>query len=145
MTVDDVVNLVAGECPNLGLAGAEHSPARVLGVDATIVYRTTPRGRRPIEVLLAIVTHHDLHVGLRLAGRFGAYCPRLLVIEEAPTDAPWAAVEADYWGIGLLTPSGLLVAPEPFTDPVYTPAGDRFTATILTGRNLSDHVKPQWR
>lgn len=128
--MDDVINLLAGECPALGLAGAEHAPVRACNVDATIVYRPTPGGHRSLEVLLAIVTDDDWRRGLNRAGKFGAYCARVLVLPERPADLAWAAIEAGYWGIGLVLAGRLLVAPEPFGERTYSAAGDRFTEDI---------------
>ena len=128
--MNDVIDLLAGECPALGLADAEHAPVRARGVNATIVYRPTPGERRPLEVLLAIVTARHWHTGLNRAGAFGAYCPRALMLGKEPADISWAAVEADLYRIGLIAAGRLLVAPEPFGQRAYSPAGDRFVDSI---------------
>lgn len=141
----DVLDLLTGECPALGLAGAEHAPVRARGVDATVVYRPTPGERRPLDVLAAVVTNDDWDRGLSRAGRFGAYCPRILSLTAEPADVPWVAVEATFYGIGLVVAGRLLVAPEPFRERTYSAAGDRFAEDIH--HQITNHKEgvPAWR
>jgi hypothetical protein len=55
-----IFDLLAGECPELALAGAEHAPVRARGIDATIVYRPNrDEQQRRKEVGLDGVTRLD--------------------------------------------------------------------------------------
>lgn len=192
----DVIDLLAGECPELALAGAEHAPVRVRNVDATIVYRPNrdeqnrrrqagltavtrldqldlmmqlPAGipvpetslstverrliqrlpdgcvehtdagvvrllARPLAVKLVIVTCPSWLAGLKRAGRFAPYCNRVLAMPGEPRDIHQAAVEADFWGIGLVVNTAheprLVVAPELFVQRRHTPAGWSFLEDI---------------
>jgi hypothetical protein len=85
---------------------------------------------RPLRVDLAVVMATDFRSGLREAGRFGAYCARVLAVAGTLAHLAEARAEADYYGIGLVVNSAarpvLVVPPEPFTPSAHTAAGWRF-------------------
>ncbi|MCO5973146.1 hypothetical protein [Actinoallomurus soli] len=88
----------------------------------------TPTGvvrrlRRPLRPELAIVRAASWRAGLDRAGRFGAYCARLVVLPGPPADLGEARAEADYWGVGLVAGTEVIVPPEPFGSRAHTPAG----------------------
>lgn len=208
--MNDILNLLAGECPELGLAGAEHAPVRARSTEATIVYRPNreeqnrrrnvgfndfmrlseldlmmelpaglpvpetslsaadrrmiqhlPEGcvehtdagvvrllTKPLDVRLAIVTGRFWRRGLERAGRFAPYCARVLALTEEPRNLKESAIEADYWGIGLVVNTSreprLVVPPEPFVQHRYTPAGWAFAEDIH--QQITNHKEgvPAW-
>ncbi|GAA4623744.1 hypothetical protein GCM10023196_021150 [Actinoallomurus vinaceus] len=88
----------------------------------------TPAGvvrllRRPVRAELAIVRAMSWRSGLDRAGRFGAYCARLVSLPSLPANLDEARAEADYWGVGLAAGTQVVVPPEPFRDRAHTPAG----------------------
>jgi len=93
----------------------------------------TRRIVRPLRVDLAVVTPdgEDWRAGLRKAGRFAAYCTRLLAIAGMPDDLAGAGAEAAYCGTGLVvnaaTSQMMVVPPQSFTPTAHTAAGWRFT------------------
>ncbi|MEV0405791.1 hypothetical protein [Actinoallomurus sp. NPDC050550] len=95
----------------------------------------TPAGvvrllRRPLRAELAIVQAVSWRSGLDRAGRFGAYCARMVVLPGLPADLDEARAEADYWGVGLVAGARVVVPPEPFRDRAHAPAGWAFTEEL---------------
>jgi hypothetical protein len=86
---------------------------------------------RPINMYLVIVEDTDWRRGLI---RSGAYigCTRILVVSPDLAELDDAALEADYWGVGLMVSgqlpgsSRVVVPPEPFVPKIYTAASWRF-------------------
>jgi hypothetical protein len=98
--------------------------------------------RRPLRAELAIVRAASWRTGLDHAGRFGAYCARLVALPGVPADLGEARAEADYWGVGLVTGTEVIVPPEPFRGRAHTPAGWAF-AEELHLRTLTAAVPEQ--
>ncbi|MEV5750626.1 hypothetical protein AB0L00_22630 [Actinoallomurus sp. NPDC052308] len=95
----------------------------------------TPTGvvrllRRPLRPELAIVRAASWRAGLDRAGRFGAYCARLVVLPGVPADLGQARAEADYWGVGLALGTEVVVPPERFGSRAHTPAGWAFAEEL---------------
>ncbi|MGD0561175.1 MAG: hypothetical protein ABSA93_40155 [Streptosporangiaceae bacterium] len=86
---------------------------------------------RPIGMYLVIVDDADWRRGLV---RSGAYigCTRILAVPPTVAGLDEAALEADYWGVGLmisgrpLSSSRVIVPPQRFVPTVYTAASWRF-------------------
>lgn len=90
----------------------------------------------PLRVELAIVRGHQWKPGLRRASRFAPYCRRVLALAGKPkyTTLQQAAIEADYWGIGLIVNESrgpqVVVRPEEFVKQRHTPAGWSFLEDV---------------
>lgn len=90
----------------------------------------------PLRVDLAIVHGHQWKPGLGRASRFAPYCRRTLVLAGKPKYASLqqAAIEADYWGIGLIVNESrgprVVVRPDDFTKHRHTPAGWEFLEEV---------------
>lgn len=89
---------------------------------------------KPLDVRLAIVPEQQWKSGLTRAGRFGAYCTRVLALSGEPRNLVEKTVEADFWGIGVIvgavTEPELVVAPTPFVQHRHTPAAWAFAEDI---------------
>jgi hypothetical protein len=89
---------------------------------------------KPLDVRLALVTGQQWKPGMIRAGRFGAYCNRVLALTGKPRSLAEKAIEADFWGIGLIVNATakpeLVVAPTPFEQYRHTPAGWAFAEEI---------------
>lgn len=89
---------------------------------------------KPLDVKLAIVTRIGFSHGLVHAGRFAPFCARVLALAGKPRSLTEKAIEADFWGIGLIvnaaTDPELVVAPTPFEQHRHTPAGWAFAEDI---------------
>jgi hypothetical protein len=88
----------------------------------------------PLDVKLAIAVRSRFPAGLVQAGRFAPFCARALALTGTPRNLRDAAIEADFWGIGLIikaasTPE-LVVAPTLFERRRHTPAGWAFAEDI---------------
>lgn len=86
--------------------------------------------RRPLRPALAIVRTASWRAGLDRAGRFGAYCARTVVLPGVPADLDEARAEADYWGVGLVAGTEVILPPEPFRSRAHTPAGWAFAEEL---------------
>lgn len=90
----------------------------------------------PLRVELAIVHGRQWKPGLRRASRFAPYCRRALVLSGKPkyTSLQQAAIEADYWGIGLIVNEArgpqVVVRPDDFAKRRHTPAGWSFLEEV---------------
>lgn len=90
----------------------------------------------PLRVELAIVHGHQWKPGLGRASRFAPYCRRVLVLAGKPkyTALQQAAIEADYWGIGIIVNEArgpqVVVRPEEFVRRRHTPAGWKFLEEV---------------
>lgn len=88
----------------------------------------------PLTVKVAVVTGRQWMPGLTRAGRFAPYCNRVLVLNGKPCGLTEKAIEADFWGIGLVVNAAiepeLVVAPTPFELHRHTPAGWAFAEEI---------------
>lgn len=89
---------------------------------------------KPLDVKVAIVTRTRYAPGLAHTSRFGAYCARVLALTGKPRGLMEKAIEADFWGIGLVVNASadpeLVVTPtlwEPFR---HTPAAWAFAENI---------------
>jgi hypothetical protein len=106
-------------------------PAGCVDITAEGVVRQLTK---PLDVKLAITIRPRFPQGLVQAGRFGAYCTRVLALTGKPRNLRDAAIEADFWGIGLIvnatTEPELVVAPEPFVPQRHTPAAWAFAEDI---------------
>jgi hypothetical protein len=82
---------------------------------------------RPVTLEVAAVSHADWRRGLEHAGRFGAYCTRLLALSGVPEELAEAQVLAGYYGVGLVVnvaAQAVVVAePEKFVRERATAAG----------------------
>lgn len=89
---------------------------------------------KPLNVKVAITTRPRYAQGLVHAGRFGAYCTRVLALTGKPRSLTEKAIEADFWGIGLIvnadTDPELVVAPTLFEPFRHTPAAWAFAENI---------------
>lgn len=89
---------------------------------------------KPLDVRLAVVAGRQWKPGLIRVGRFGAYCTRVLALAGEPQNLTEKAIEADFWGVGLIvntaTDPELVVAPTPFKQYRHTHAGWAFTEEI---------------
>jgi hypothetical protein len=89
---------------------------------------------KPLVVKLAIAARTRFPQGLVHTGRFAPYCTRVLALTGKPRGLTEKAIEADFWGIGLIintaTEPELVVAPTPFEQHRHTPAGWAFTEEI---------------
>jgi hypothetical protein len=89
---------------------------------------------KPLDVKVAIATRTRYSSGLMQAGRFGAYCTRVLALTGKPRKLTEKAIEADFWGIGLIvnadTNPELVVAPTFFEPFRHTPAAWAFAEAI---------------
>jgi hypothetical protein len=86
--------------------------------------------RRPLRAELAIVQAVSWRSGLDRAGRFGAYCARMVVLPGLPAILDEARAEADYWCVGLMAGAQVVVPPEPFRDRAHAPAGWAFAEEL---------------
>lgn len=98
---------------------------------------------KPLDVRLAIVTGQQYKPGLIRAGRFAPFCSRLLALTGKPRNLTEKAIEADYWGIGLIvnaaTGPELVVPPTPFEQHRHTPAGWAFAEDIYQQVGTQTH------
>lgn len=98
---------------------------------------------KPLDVRLALVTGRQWKPGLVRTGRFGAYCNRVLALTGKPRGLTEKAIEADFWGIGLIvnaaTEPEMVVAPTPFVAQRHTPAAWAFAEAIY-GQVAADKV-----
>lgn len=89
---------------------------------------------KPLDVKLAIATRARFPQGFVHAGRFAPYSTRVLALTGKSRNLQEAAIEADFWGIGLIvnaaTNPELVVPPEPFIAQRHTPAGWAFAEDI---------------
>lgn len=127
----------------LGLPGGATVPWSALSARERRAVREFPAGcvdvtsagvvrllRRPLRPELAIVRTASWRAGLDRAGRFGAYCARTVVLPGVPADLEEARAEADYWGVGLVAGTEVMVQPEPFRSRAHTPAGWAFAEEL---------------
>lgn len=90
----------------------------------------------PLRVELAIVRGRQWKPGLGRASRFAPYCRRALMLAGKPQYASLqqAAIEADYWGIGLVVNESrgpqVVVRPAEFKRYRHTPAGWEFLEEV---------------
>ncbi|GAB3807160.1 hypothetical protein [Micromonospora zhanjiangensis] len=89
---------------------------------ASVTRRVVP----PLVPLLAMVRARTWSAGLRAASRFGAYCPRLMMVPALPVDAEHALAQASFYGVGVaVTDRGqprIVLESEPLADWQPTPA-----------------------
>ena len=89
---------------------------------------------KPLDVEVAITIRPRFRQGLAHAGRFAPYCTRVLALTGTPRNLTNAAIEADFWRIGLIinaaTDPEVIVAPEPFVTQRHTPAAWAFAEDI---------------
>lgn len=89
---------------------------------------------KPLDVRLAIVTGQQWKRDLVRTGRFGPYCARVLAFTGKPQGLTEKAIEADFWGIGVIINAGkwpeLVVPPAQFEPFRHTPAGWAFAEDI---------------
>jgi hypothetical protein len=102
-------------------------PGGCVDVTSTGVVRLL---RRPLRPELAVVRTTSWRAGLDRSGRFGAYCARTVVLPDVPADLDEARAEADYWGVGLVAGTEVIVPPEPFRRRAHTPAGWAFAEEL---------------
>jgi hypothetical protein len=113
------------------LAVLRRAPEGVVRFTSSGVIRlATP----PVTPLLAVVHSAQWRDGLERASRFAAYCPRMLVVRELPSNADEALAEASWYGIGVAvgprsTPTTVL-EPEPLADWQPTVAWWRFCERV---------------
>lgn len=135
--LDLLMELPAGlPVPTASLSASTRRQVREL--PAGCVEQTTDgivrRIVRPLEVKLAVVVGRQWKLGLVRTSRFAPYCNRVLALTGEPRDLEQAAIEADFWGIGLIggaaTEPRLIVPPERYEQYRHTPAGWAFTEDI---------------
>lgn len=105
----------------------------------------TPEGvirriEKPLTTRLALVTGQQWKAGLVRASRFAPYTNRALILPGVPRNLTQGAVEADFYGIGLIVNAAreprLVVAPEICREYGHTPAGWAFVEAIYQQLDL---------
>lgn len=86
------------------------------------------------DVTHAAVKARDWWCGLVRAGLFAPWCSRSMVLPSRPPNEAEAALQASYYGIGIVIETGTdhvtLVEPEPWVNHRVTPAGWWFTEEV---------------
>lgn len=81
----------------------------------------------PIDAGMVVVAAQAWRPGLERAGRFAPFCARTIILPRAPRDLDSLRMEADFYGIGVITcDDGVpvtVVPPEPFVRHRFTAAG----------------------
>lgn len=89
---------------------------------------------KPLNVRLAIVAGKQWKPGLIRASRFAPFSSRVLALTGKPRSLTEKAIEADFWGIGLIvnaaTDPEVVVAPTRFEPYRHTPAGWAFAEDV---------------
>jgi hypothetical protein len=97
-------------------------------------YDVIRRVERVVNVKHAAVKAREWRGGLAQAGRFAPWCSRSIVLSTRPTNEAEAAMQASYYGIGIVVETGTgrvtLVEPEPWVNHRVTPAGWWFTEEV---------------
>lgn len=100
---------------------------------------------RPLKADLAVVRGRST----ARAGRFGAICPRMLLLDRTPADLEDLLFTADCWGVGVFAPAGdglqVALPPAPFRPGRHTPAAWSLVEDLylaLLDQHLIDRVVP---
>ena len=88
----------------------------------------------PVSVDLAVVRARDWRKGLARAGRFAPFCARAIHLPARPADYDDAAMQAGFFGIGILlgprNSPDRIVEPAPHTRHRHTPAQWQFAEEV---------------
>ncbi|MFD0262417.1 hypothetical protein ACFVH7_29620 [Kitasatospora indigofera] len=127
----------------MGLPVGESVPVDSLSQSEQRALRSAPKGVltrknktatrhavQPLQIDLALVPGRGWETAMEKAESFTPFCARAILVDRPLRRRQDAMMQADFYGIGLLTITGdeldVLVAPRPFVRRRHTVAGWRF-------------------
>jgi hypothetical protein len=132
-TLDLLMGLPVGEAvPVSALSAPEQRALRAIprGVVARKNRTVTRQAVQALQVDLAVVPGRGWESAMAEAERFTPFCARAVLVDRPLRRREEAMLQADFYGIGLLTLAGgeldVLVPPRPFVRRRHSVAGWRF-------------------